>query len=149
MVRHGEILEALRKAGYRLTPQRVMVLSAMAKGKGHLSADEIYEEVRQAYPFFDLATVYRTLQLLVKLHLATAIEEAGGARFELVQEGSNQHHHMVCEECNGVFDLPPHYLNALKEQVIREVGFEPHMEHFTIHGLCAHCRELEEKKAVS
>ena len=138
MNRHDALLEQLRTTGHRLTPQRAMVLSVLAESRDHLSVDEVYQRVRQIYPFVDLATVYRTLQLLAKLHIATAIEEPPGMRYELVR-AEDRHHHMVCEECGGAFDLPPHYLEALKEQLVREVGFEPHMEHFTIHGMCARC----------
>lgn len=138
MTRHSETLQALRETGHRLTPQRVMVLSAIADCRGHVGADEVFERVRQAYPYVDMATVYRTLQLLVKLHMVTEIQSGSVTRYELVQ--GKRHHHMVCEACGATFDLPPQYLDALRERLVAEVGFEPHMEHFTISGLCARCK---------
>ena len=130
---------ALRRKGYRLTPQRVMVLAALGQREGHKSVEELYEHVRRQYPYIDLATVYRSLQLLTKLHLVAEIRAGTTSRYELVQV-EQRHHHMVCEECSAAFDLPPQYLDDLKARLVREVGFEPHMEHFTISGLCARCR---------
>ena len=142
---HAEALERLREAGYRLTPQRVMVLGVLGEGRGHLGTEEIYKRVRRTYPFFDLATLYRTLHLLAKLHLVAPIEGPGETRYELVRQ-DQPHHHMVCEECGTAFDLPPRYLEAFKASLAREVGFEPHLEHFTIQGLCGQCTARGVKK---
>ena len=138
MVRHTKALESLKAGGYRLTPQRVMVLAAMAEHQGHLGVEEILVEVHQAYPYIDVATVYRTLQLLKRLHIVTEIDSPDGTRYEFIKQDL-RHHHMVCETCGAAFDLPPQYLDELKTKLVREVGFEPHMEHFTISGLCSRC----------
>lgn len=141
MSQHGLVLQSLKEKGYRLTPQRVMVLSAIADGNGHMGVDQVYEQVRKVYPYVDIATVYRNLQLLKRLHLVTEIEAPDGVRYEFIKQ-DRRHHHMVCEACGAAFDLPPQYLDALKAKLMREVGFEPHMEHFTISGLCNRCRSL-------
>ena len=137
---HQAILDTLRKTGYRLTPQRELVLAALAERSGHMDVKEVHESVTRAHPFIDLATVYRTLQLLVKLHLVTAIQEPNGTTYELLPQ-AKRHHHMVCEDCRSTFELPPRYLEAFRDQLLHEVGFEPHMEHFTISGLCTACRK--------
>lgn len=131
-------LEALRQTGYRLTPQRVMILSVIEEEGGHVSVERIHQRVKERYPYIDIATVYRTVNLLKKLHVVTEIAQGNVSQYELARPG-RRHHHMVCEECGSAFDLPPHYLDSLKEQLVRDVGFEPHMEHFTISGLCARC----------
>jgi len=138
--------EALRGKGYRLTPQRVMVLAALGKREGHMSVEELYEQVRRQYAYIDLATVYRSLQLLTKLHLVAEIRTGTTSRYELVHP-EQRHHHMVCEECSAAFDLPPHYLDDLKARLVQEVGFEPHMEHFSLSGLCSKCRHDQGRDA--
>lgn len=132
-------IAALREQGYRLTPQRVMVLDTLAKSTGHVPVDQIVERLKQEYPYIDLATVYRTLQLLTKLHMVTEIRTSGVFRYELVSP-DYRHHHMVCEECDEAIDLSPTYMDELREQLLRDVGFDPHMEHFTISGMCGGCR---------
>jgi Fur family ferric uptake transcriptional regulator len=64
MTHHHKVAEALQQIGYRLTPQRMMILDAIADSGGHISAEEIHERVRVAYPYLDISTVYRTLDLL-------------------------------------------------------------------------------------
>ena len=64
MTKADDLLDSLRSAGYRLTPQRVMILSAIASSPGHMTAEDIHEKVKKSYRFIDIATVYRTIQLL-------------------------------------------------------------------------------------
>ena len=138
MTKHNAVLESLREAGYRLTPQRVMVLQAIAESDRHLTAEAIHQRVIQIYPYLDIATVYRILQLLKRLHLVTEIDLGdGSAQYEVSEP--NKHHHMVCRECGGAYDLSPSYLEEFRERLITEFGFEPDLEHFAIGGVCAAC----------
>ena len=137
MVHHGKALEALRETGYRLTPQRMMVLSVMAEHPGHIGVEDISKGVRQVYPYIDLATVYRTLQLLKRLHLVTELDVGGFARYELVK--TDRHHHMVCNQCGKAFDLSPKYMEAFRHTLGEEFGFQPDLEHFAVGGMCSDC----------
>ena len=138
MTKHNAVLETLRGAGYRLTPQRVMVLQAIAESDGHLTAEAIHQRVIQLYPYLDIATVYRILQLLKRLHLVTEIALGdGSAQYEVAEP--NKHHHMVCRGCARTFDLSPSYLEEFRERLIKEFGFEPDLEHFAVGGVCAEC----------
>ena len=138
MAGHSSVIESLREAGYRLTPQRMMVLQAIAESGGHVTAEAIHKRVVQTYPYLDIATVYRILQLLKRLHLVTEIDLGGeSARYEVAEP--NKHHHMVCRECGRTFDLSPSYLEELRARLNIEFGFEPDLEHFAIGGLCAGC----------
>ena len=65
---HSAIMDSLREVGYRLTPQRMLIVSLIHDSKGHITAEELHSRVVQQYPFVDISTVYRTLQLLKKLH---------------------------------------------------------------------------------
>src|SRR3990170_3330425 len=71
MNRQADMMTSLREVGYRLTPQRMMILSTFNQCEGHITAEAIHERVRKEYPFVDISTVYRTLQLLKKLRLVT------------------------------------------------------------------------------
>ena len=137
MNQYNNALETLREKGCRLTPQRVMVLSALTKRPGHLGVSEISQAVYKQYPYIDVATVYRTLQLLKRLHLVTELDVGGAARYELIDV--EHHHHMVCNECDNAFDFSPSYLNEFRNTLMREFGFEPDLEHFAIGGKCAGC----------
>lgn len=135
---HGLALEALKETGHRLTPQRIMVLEAIAEGEGHMGAEEVLARVQKVYPYMDIATVYRTLNLLKGLGLVTEIATPEGTRYELVREGQ-RHHHMTCRSCGRTWDMSTRFLAALGEEVWREYGFQADMSHFTLQGLCKDC----------
>jgi Fur family ferric uptake transcriptional regulator len=137
VTRHEQALELLRGRGFRLTPQRVLVLQALAESDAHQGVEAIYQRVRKAYPYIDVATVYRSLQLLKRLHLVTEVEIGGSSHYEFTPEGG--HHHLVCQDCGRAFNLSPIYLERLAEQLSQEFGFTPDFEHMTIAGRCADC----------
>jgi len=146
MTRHSKALEVLKEKGYRLTPQRVMVLSALAEQAGHIGVDDIYREVHRLYPYIDVATVYRTLQLLKRLHLVTELDVGGFARYHLVE--ADRHNHMVCRECGSAFDFSPRYLEAFRQALVDGFGFDPDLEHFAIGGLCSACSKKVGEEGV-
>jgi Fur family ferric uptake transcriptional regulator len=116
-----------------------LVLTAIAEMGGHVTVDRIHRRVLENSPQVDLATVYRTVGLLKRLHVLNEIVSGGVSHYEL-PDPDHRHHHMVCEHCGKAIHLQPKYLDGLRELLLRETGFEPHMEHFNISGLCADCR---------
>jgi Fur family ferric uptake transcriptional regulator len=130
---------AIKSTGHRMTPQRARVLDAIASLGGHVSVEDIFHQINVTGPAIDLATVYRTVRLLRSLHLVNEVIQGGVGHYETADPQA-RHHHMVCEHCGTAIHLPTHYLDELRKQLTRDTGFEPHMEHFTISGLCANCR---------
>ncbi|HCU99643.1 MAG: Fur family transcriptional regulator [Dehalococcoidia bacterium] len=135
-----ETATTLREAGFRVTPQRLLVASALRHAGRHLSASEIAEEVRKVYPVVDLSTVYRTVEMLRRLGLATATDMGGD---DLLFEWSSgeAHHHLICSGCRKMQVLDHTYLDGLAEEVSNDFGFEADLQHFAIFGLCKTCRE--------
>ncbi|MCI0815522.1 MAG: transcriptional repressor [Chloroflexi bacterium] len=134
------IASALHRAGHRLTPQRVMVLSAVGEIGGHVAVDDILARVRQEYPFIDVATVYRTVGLLKRLHLLNEVVQGGVSRYE-VADPERRHDHLVCEHCGKAVQIPTRFLDDLRERLVAEAGFDLHVEHSALSGLCADCRQ--------
>ena len=134
--------EALRRSGQRLTPQRMMVLSALAEQESHVTAETILELVRPEYPYINLSTIYRTLDLLVELSLVAETDLGGGVRqFELL--GARPHHHLICQRCGGTIEIGDETLQPLRERLQTHYGFEARMDHFAIFGVCRQCLERE------
>lgn len=134
-----EAAEALRRAGHKLTPQRMLILRALRHAEGHISAAQITEQVREIYPFVDASTVYRTLDVLKRMKLATVTDMGGGdAVFEWAPE--EPHHHLVCSSCGTVQQVEHHYFDSLATQITRDFGFAPDLHHFAIFGLCRDCQ---------
>ena len=114
----------------------------MATSGGHMGVDEVFQSAKEAYPYMDIATVYRTLHLLKRLELVTEVAIGDRLHYELT-DPNGRHHHMVCRVCNGAFNLSPHYLEEFRHALIKEFEFEPDLEHFAISGVCAQCRNLD------
>ena len=136
----ADITRELEEQGYRLTPQRIMVVEAIEKSDHHISAEEVYAQVVDRYPRVNISTVYRTLELLKRLGMVTETDLGGGrVRYHPAQKG--HHHHLVCQQCGKVVDLHEAVLYPLKDSLRRQYNFEPEIKHMAIFGLCAECRK--------
>ena len=139
MTAHATIVESLRQEGYRLTPQRMMVLSIIDDSMGHISAEEIHQKVRERYPFVNISTIYRTLNLLKKLRLISETDLGEGyVRYELLER--ERHHHLVCRRCGESFAFEHELLKPLQRRLLKEYDFAADVDHFAIFGLCQRCR---------
>ena len=136
---HQRAVENLREQGYRLTPQRLLVLSIVADCIGHIGVDQVFRLSKQAYPYMDIATVYRTLHLLKKLNVVTEVAIGERLHYELT-DPNGKHHHMVCRVCRGAFNLGPHHMEQFRSTLMREFNFSPDLEHFTVSGVCSTCQ---------
>ncbi len=134
----GEIVRRLSEHGYRLTPQRLMIISAIENSDGHISAEEIYAQVVAKYPHVNISTVYRTLELLKQLGLVTETD-FGEGRVRYHPAGKGHHHHLVCTECGTVIDLDESLLSSLESTLLREYKFGADLKHLAIFGRCARC----------
>jgi len=139
----SETIDALRESGHKMTPQRMMILTSLRHAPGHLSASQIFDEVREAYPYVDISTVYRTLSVLKDMRLVSETHMGGGdATFEWV--GPERHHHLICRKCDHVTEIDHKYLDRLGSDISSATGFRADIDHFAIFGLCAQCqREFE------
>ena len=134
----GEIVKRLSEKGYRMTPQRLMIVSAIEDSDGHISAEEIYTQVVAKYPHVNISTVYRTLELLKQLGLVTETD-FGEGRVRYHPAGKGHHHHLVCTGCGAVIDLDESSLSSLKGMLLREYKFRADLRHLAIFGRCDRC----------
>jgi Fur family transcriptional regulator, ferric uptake regulator len=131
--------ELLRRAGHKMTPQRLLIVRALRHTEGHVTAARLVDEVRESYPFVDVSTVYRTLDVLKRMRLVTATDMGSGdAVFEWAPE--QPHHHMICTSCGYVAEIDHEYLESLEQGLTRDFGFSPDLHHFAIFGLCRECQ---------
>jgi Fur family ferric uptake transcriptional regulator len=132
--------EALQKKGYRLTPQRLMVVDALHSVDTHISAEEIYAQVKARYPYANISTIYRTLELLKELGLVTEIDLGDGrVRYHPLEKGN--HHHLVCSRCGKIIDLPGSALMKLTEALARDYKFKADIKHLAVFGICEDCQK--------
>ena len=135
--------QTLRDSGHRLTPQRLMILSAVRHAGRHVSAGDVIEQVKESYPYVDVSTVYRTMSVLKEMRLISETNMGGGeTRYEWIE--TERHHHLVCRVCDRVTQLDHRYMNDLGTGVLEDYGFEADLDHFAILGVCVDCRAKSE-----
>ena len=135
-----KIIETLKESGYRPTPQRMMILSALRHAPGHVTAGEVLEQVKESYSFIDLSTVYRTLDMLKQMRLVSETHMGGDQHsYEWIDQV--RHHHLVCQGCDGVELLDEGMLRSLGHSILETYGFEVDMDHLAIFGNCGNCRK--------
>lgn len=116
-----------------------MVVDALHSAQNHISAEEIFELVRAKYPYANISTVYRTLELLTELGLAAEINVGDGITRYHARENS-RHHHLVCTACGSIIALPEEELAPLKDIIEKNHKFKADINHLAIFGLCSKCR---------
>lgn len=130
----------IRDLGFRLTPQRDLILRAVAKRGEHATFDEIYADVRKAAPHVSAATVYRNLEMFSRYRLIHGNEVAGGKVYELAAEEG--HHHLICHNCWGDSIIADNQVRKLFKKLDEQTGFLVLGEHFIFMGLCPDCRRV-------
>ena len=133
-----DIIGKLSELGYRLTPQRLMILSAIENSDQHISTEEIFSQVRARYPHVNISTVYRNLELLKNLSLVTETN-MGGGRVRYHSSDKGHHHHLICQECGIVIELDKAVLSPLRNRLRRDYQFEADLKHLAILGRCQRC----------
>ena len=133
------LIAELRKQGYRLTPQREMIVEAIAHAGCHVTAEDVYEQVQSRTHAVNVATVYRTLDLLVELGLVSRTD-LGGGKVTYASLRHGPHCHLVCRHCGYVIEVDHDLLATLEEQCREQYGFEAELHHFAISGLCVGCQ---------
>jgi len=139
----GQLMKASsdidRKLSRRSTEQRQLVLKIIQQAKGHLDADEIYQQARQKSPSISLSTVYRSLQLFKKLKLIEEHQFDGMRRcYETTPR--LKHHHLVCLGCGRIFEFKCPSAEKLKSRISREEGFKVTDAEVRLVGYCPDCQ---------
>ena len=121
--------EMLKEKGLKVTNQRLLVLEVLADHRDkHMTAEDIYELVKEDYPEIGLATIYRTVQLLREMQLVDRINlDDGCLRYEISDlfdgESKHHHHHLICKTCGKVVPFEEDLLDELERLVEQETGF--------------------------
>ena len=117
-----------------------MILDAIKDSDSHISAEEIYTQVRARYPYANISTVYRTLELLKQLGLVTETDLGEGrVRYHAIDKG--HHHHLICRKCGRVVDLDESLLYLVRDELLHQYQFMADLKHLAIFGRCVSCEE--------
>ena len=134
------MLRDLKRAGLKMTPQRMAIVRLFATDFTHPTAQDLFERLREEFPTMSFATVYNTLDALASAGLCGALRLGGAARFD---PNVSAHHHAVCDRCGAVRDVPAETL-APSSATVRRLqrragGFSVRAVERVYRGLCAKC----------
>lgn len=129
----------LRSEGYRLTPQRQLVLEAVQE-LGHATPDDVLRRVQEQASGVNASTVYRTLDVLEKTGLVSHAHLGHGAP-TYHPTTTPAHVHLVCRSCSWVGEVDPLLADGLVAALDQAQGFETDVRHLTVFGRCASCRQ--------
>ena len=145
-----EFKKLLKEKGLKVTNQRLLVLEVLADHRDtHMTAEDIYDLVKEDYPEIGLATIYRTLQLLLNMQLVDRINlDDGCIRYEiggqLNGELKHHHHHLICKTCGKVLPFRHDLLDDLERQIEEETGFHVLDHELKFYGQCKECLKKDQ-----
>ncbi len=139
----GPLEVGLHQDGRRLTPQRRKVLELFERiGTGtHLSAEEVHHQLVQEKSKVSLATIYRTLRLLVSMGFLHELElNEGGHRFELSSHDHPDHHHLVCVRCGRTEEFESSQVLDAGRIAAEKIGFQLIESTLNVRAICPKCQ---------
>ena len=140
----------LREQGLPITQQREAIAQVVFSTTGHLSVEDIERRLRERAERIGKATIYRTLDLLVKSKLVEEHDFGEGfKRYEHRLSRQPVHEHLICLECGTVIEFRSDEVERVEHRVVREYGFEPARHRLEIYGLCRDCRRAGVELPVS
>ena len=130
---------------YKMTPQRKEILQIFLENNAdpHLSAEEVYEVLKEKDFDFGLATIYRNVELLSTLGILSKISfDDGRTRYELASADPkvHQHHHLICLKCKKIIEFEEDLLDNLETAITTKSGFEIVNHEVKFFGYCADCK---------
>lgn len=145
----------LKQNGLKVTTQRIAILEVLSnRPDEHLTAEDIYDCVKNMYPDIGLATVYRTIQVLSELKLIDKLNlNDGYVRYE-IGKGSkddcvHHHHHLICMNCGQVFTFQDDLLENLEQKIEATMDFQVLNHEVKLFGICSACKCFIKKDANS
>ncbi len=131
----------LREKGYKLTPERRVVLEEIFSHHGHFHAEELYRRIKSRRKRkVSLATIYRTLPLLVESGIIREVMRCEGRGIYEHIWGEKHHDHLVCMRCGKVIEFYDERIERLQQDICKKYGFHPVEYRLGIKGYCQECQ---------
>ncbi len=143
-----QFIDTLRRAGLRITSQRVAVCEFLARAESHPTPSQVYEAVRQAHPEISQATVYNTLNML--RDLGAIVEISAGSEHTHYDPNPFPHINLICLRCSQVTDLQDNLApDALMDSIFQTTGFRASAFQVQVTGFCPSCQQAKRQEIRS
>ncbi len=131
------VVERFKSKKLKITPQRLGIFEILEGNTAHLSAEDVFKEIRKSYPTISFTTVYKTLEIMEKMGeiMKITIDEER----KHYDPDTNIHHHIICSRCNKISDIKDGFIKLkLPREILDE--FTPSSYHISFYGTCKKCR---------
>jgi Fur family ferric uptake transcriptional regulator len=129
----------IREMGVKVTRQRLAILRCFSKSSIHMTAQEVFDQVKLNFPEIGFATVYRFLKQMSEKGLASEVRLGGlPSRYEL--SSAKHHDHLTCNSCGKIVEFENTEIERLQEEVAKQFGFKLTGHLLELYGLCRICQ---------
>jgi Fur family peroxide stress response transcriptional regulator len=137
-VRFDQLIDALKRRDFRLTPQRVELVRLIAASDGHPSAGQLYTKIKRQFPTMSQATVYKTLALLKDMGQVYEIDLRDDSHYD--GNRPEPHPHLICMQCNKIMDAEVSLDQASLRELEQTSGYQILRPQISLYGLCQDCK---------
>ncbi len=131
------LVEKLREAKIKVTPQRILILKIMSNYRGkHVTAEEIYNKIKSDIPSISISTVYRTLKQLEEKGIVSSLAVPSAYGLTLFDSNFEEHHHFICKHCGKIQDIPKQDISV---NIHKKAKWRGENISVIIKGLCEGC----------
>ncbi len=138
-VEHRALARYLEEHGLKRTNQRELILDCFLAASGHVSSEDLYQQIREENPRIGYTTVYRTMKLLVEAGLAEERNfDDGVTRYEIEHE---HHDHLVCTKCGRIVEFECQMIERAQMEIAEKYHFRVLRHRHELYGLCEGCQK--------
>ena len=135
-----DFVRELKKRGYRITNPREVICSILVNsGHEHFTVEKLHQLSTKKDKNIDLATVYRTLELLESIDIVEHLHQAHGAGIYYLKS-ENDNNHIICDLCKSIFDLAKETKEKINKVLVKDSNFNVINHHFIYSGVCKNCK---------
>ncbi|MBP7769835.1 MAG: transcriptional repressor [Aliarcobacter sp.] len=138
-----ELKKIVKQKGLKYTEQREIVLSILLHAKDHLTAEEVYNEIKKEYPESNIgiATVYRALSFLEEVDLIVSITfGTDGKKYE--SNAKSHHDHLICTDCGKIIEFIDDEIEKRQDKIAKKNNFKITSHSMQLYGSCEACQKL-------
>lgn len=130
----------IKENGLKFTPERKAILEEVFETHEHFDAESLYRKLKNKDKDISIATIYRTLPLLIESGLVSEAMRCGDRIYYEHTFGHKPHAHMVCIKCGKIIEFQDDRIEKIKREICEKYDFKPEEFRFGIKGICKDCR---------
>ena len=137
-----ELKKIVKQKGLKYTEQIEIVLNILLLAKEHLTAEEVYNQIKKEYPDSNIgiATVYRALSFLEEVDLIASITfGTDGKKYE--SNAKSHHDHLICTECGKIIEFIDEEIEKRQDKIAKKNNFRITSHSMQLYGTCSECQE--------